>query len=365
MRQKTKDFLNKINFNAHKGIVLTMVLLLVVAGVSHAQFYRITGGVGFGYGYGYGYEDGYGYGYGYHADDEEDNEFGYLYSNRLPSSEVTDISRTGAIVKVTTKYNSLASLDYGTTSGTYTSGMAPLNTPSAWVKERSFVLDDLTCGTTYYYQATVKDIDDNEWSETEKNFKTSACATSGGSSTPPADDEDDEDEEDVDEEDVDEEDVGEEEPEVVDERTPEEIKSEIKEKTLLGVNNILEAIKKGLLNGTISIKEASSVIEAITDLLRSLFVETETPAEVPEACDGITFTRNLTVGSIGDDVKCLQATLNARGFQLASTGAGSPGNETIYFVERTRAALARFQAANDIFPAVGYFGPITRAFLSQ
>ncbi len=76
---------------------------------------------------------------------------------------------------------------------------------------------------------------------------------------------------------------------------------------------------------------------------------------------GYTFTRNLTLGSTGADVKALQQFLNAKGFQVAATGAGSPGNETSYFGGLTKAALAKFQAANGISPAVGYFGPITRA----
>ncbi len=74
-----------------------------------------------------------------------------------------------------------------------------------------------------------------------------------------------------------------------------------------------------------------------------------------------TFTRNLTVGSTGDDVKALQQFLNAKGYQIASTGAGSLGNESTYFGGLTKAALAKFQAANGISPAVGYFGPITIA----
>jgi hypothetical protein len=76
------------------------------------------------------------------------------------------------------------------------------------------------------------------------------------------------------------------------------------------------------------------------------------------------FTRNLTVGSVGQDVMSLQVYLNINGFTLAATGAGSPGNETMYFGARTKAALAAFQAAHGIQPAVGYFGPITRAWVN-
>lgn len=83
------------------------------------------------------------------------------------------------------------------------------------------------------------------------------------------------------------------------------------------------------------------------------------PMGAPSSC--FAFTRNLTVGSQGEDVRQLQTFLNTRGYAVASVGAGSRGNETTYFGPATRAALARYQAANGISPAAGYFGPMTRA----
>lgn len=72
------------------------------------------------------------------------------------------------------------------------------------------------------------------------------------------------------------------------------------------------------------------------------------------------FTRDLTMGSKGDDVKCLQQYLNNAGYAIASSGAGSKGNESTYFGTLTKNALAKWQAANSVSPAVGYFGPISR-----
>jgi peptidoglycan hydrolase-like protein with peptidoglycan-binding domain len=71
------------------------------------------------------------------------------------------------------------------------------------------------------------------------------------------------------------------------------------------------------------------------------------------------------MGSIGNDVKNLQIFLNTHGFTIATTGPGSAGHETTMFGSLTKAALAKFQKANKITPAVGYFGLITRGKIWQ
>ncbi len=62
----------------------------------------------------------------------------------------------------------------------------------------------------------------------------------------------------------------------------------------------------------------------------------------------------------GEDVRALQIFLNTHHFAVAGSGPGSLGNETTFFGKLTRVALAAFQKANGISPAVGYFGPISR-----
>ncbi len=75
------------------------------------------------------------------------------------------------------------------------------------------------------------------------------------------------------------------------------------------------------------------------------------------------YARDLTIGSRGADVAALQDFLivqnkGTASAQLASTFAS--GVVKGYFGVQTRAALAEWQLAMGISPAVGYFGPITR-----
>ena len=77
----------------------------------------------------------------------------------------------------------------------------------------------------------------------------------------------------------------------------------------------------------------------------------------------LAFTRDLMLGIEGKDVKELQKYLNAHGCILATTGLGSPGNETEYFGQRTKDALIKFQQKSGINPPAGYFGPLTRAYV--
>jgi hypothetical protein len=77
------------------------------------------------------------------------------------------------------------------------------------------------------------------------------------------------------------------------------------------------------------------------------------------------FTRDLYTGITGEDVRELQKYLNKNGFVLTTEGPGSPENETERFGALTRNALIKFQLANGISPAVGYFGPITRGVVNN
>ena len=103
-----------------------------------------------------------------------------------------------------------------------------------------------------------------------------------------------------------------------------------------------------------------SQITSILSLLDSFGVDSATRTNVNASLRGLpttpatpsagacSFTQSLTVGSRGDDVKCLQTYLNV-----------SP--QSGYFGPLTQAAVAKWQADNGVSPAAGYFGSISRA----
>ncbi|MEK7193217.1 MAG: peptidoglycan-binding protein [Patescibacteria group bacterium] len=92
--------------------------------------------------------------------------------------------------------------------------------------------------------------------------------------------------------------------------------------------------------------QIAALLAQITALQAQLNMNTTTP--------NTSFTRNLTVGSKGADVTALQQILINGGYLKITTA-------TAYFGSLTKAALAAWQSANGISPAVGYFGPISRA----
>jgi hypothetical protein len=115
---------------------------------------------------------------------------------------------------------------------------------------------------------------------------------------------------------------------------------------------------------TPTVADLMAQLAALQAQLATLQGSTSTPVPTGAvACNGVTFTRALTVGSTGEDVKCLQVLLNANGYTLATTGAGSPGMETSYFGPITLTAVRAFQVAKGWTPA-NQVGPLTRAALN-
>ncbi len=76
-------------------------------------------------------------------------------------------------------------------------------------------------------------------------------------------------------------------------------------------------------------------------------------------------SRNINVGSKGDDVKSLQKFLNEYGFPISTApgSVGSKGYETTYFGEMTRQSLIKFQKKYKISPADGSLGESTKKII--
>ncbi len=94
-------------------------------------------------------------------------------------------------------------------------------------------------------------------------------------------------------------------------------------------------------------------------------VLTPTPARISP-----TFTKGLSRGMTNSDIKRLQQLLNSDSDTIiASSGTGSPGNETEYFGTLTEKALQKFQekygVAKQGDSGYGYVGPKTRAKLNE
>ncbi len=113
----------------------------------------------------------------------------------------------------------------------------------------------------------------------------------------------------------------------------------------------------------------NSQVQSILSLLSSFGADSTTIANVQASLTGGTpsttttttstgaacsFSKNLTIGSTGMEVTCLQQALIAGGFTI-------PAGATGYFGSQTRTAVASWQSSKNIAPAVGYFGAISRA----
>lgn len=114
----------------------------------------------------------------------------------------------------------------------------------------------------------------------------------------------------------------------------------------------------------------SSQVQSILSLLSSFGADASTIANVQASLTGGTpsttttttttttssacsFTKDLTIGSTGADVTCLQNALKAGGYMTA----GATG----YFGSLTQAGVVAWQKASGVTPAAGYFGAKSRA----
>jgi peptidoglycan hydrolase-like protein with peptidoglycan-binding domain len=128
--------------------------------------------------------------------------------------------------------------------------------------------------------------------------------------------------------------------------------------TIYFVNRTLSALARFQVNNNL---QPTGKLDAGT----RAFIKCSDKTRVSTSIPVFIFTRDLQFGEIDADVKELQKYLNNHSFKLAEQGAGALGFETNYFGSLTQKALAEYQKANNIIPANGYFGPITRNFINN
>lgn len=123
----------------------------------------------------------------------------------------------------------------------------------------------------------------------------------------------------------------------------------------------------GVMSNTTTASSSLIVAPVATPTLTASSSSTIAVASTINA-DSLTAT--LSMGMISPQVLLLQQLLNAEGFTLATSGPGSPGNETTKFGSLTRAAVQKFQCAknivcsgNEVTTGYGLVGPHTRAAL--
>ena len=199
-------------------------------------------------------------------------------------------------------------------------------------------LTGLTCGTTYHYQAFATNFA-GQGTSTDQTLITSACpVTSTPTPTPSI-------------------------TPTVSFSSGGGSVSASSMATLLAPSAATTAYLNSLKNYRVPGCPAGFTCTPIAATAPSSINPTAPSANAPSVAEQA-FTRSLTIGMTGSDVKQLQIFLNSQGFTVAKKGAGSLGYETTYFGLLTQKALAKFQKANGITPAVGYFGPITRSFIN-
>ncbi len=222
-------------------------------------------------------------------------------------------STTGATITWTTDENSTSQVIYGLS----TSYTATTTLDASLVTSHSVVLSGLSAGTTYHYRVISKDSLNNTSTSTDQTFTTTSISV-----TPPS-----------------------------------------------SSGNASQSSGSGGYIG--GYNPFTPIIATPIPCISGALFNTSTGAPCTKISSPATtapnvwlFTRDLQLGTVHPEVKLLQRYLNTNGYTVSSAGAGSVGGETTFFGLLTRAALIKFQKAKNILPSAGYFGAITRKFIS-
>ncbi len=141
--------------------------------------------------------------------------------------------------------------------------------------------------------------------------------------------------------------------------------------TLYARYNTIFGTYSPIISKTITYDPTGSTI-AITPVV----TEPQTKPQAQQSTtlsEPFTFLKTLKLGDTDEGVFHLQRFLNGYSFPIARSGAGSPGNESTYFGQRTRSALIRFQEAYktqlltpyDLKKGTGILGPLTRELINK
>ena len=139
--------------------------------------------------------------------------------------------------------------------------------------------------------------------------------------------------------------------------------------TLVSVNTAYAALTEAQIQSILSLLSSFGADQATIDNVEaSLKGQPTSGTGVSSAVCPYVWDTNLTQGSTGADVLNLQKFLNDQGSTVASSGAGSAGNETSFYGGLTGAAVVAFQEANSaavlapvgLSSGVPHFGPSTR-----
>lgn len=125
--------------------------------------------------------------------------------------------------------------------------------------------------------------------------------------------------------------------------------------TIYGATSTVVIIS-GPASSTLGVATTSPFMVAATTTASSA------PAEV--ITTNYTFTKNLSFGSRGKDVTELQKMLINLNFKITYPQTGDMAVASGVFDAQTRNALVAFQKQYGIVPAIGFFGPITRALVN-
>ncbi len=114
--------------------------------------------------------------------------------------------------------------------------------------------------------------------------------------------------------------------------------------------------KGGSIDRTVRVRVATSTTPVSGGTLTVTDVTLGKPVQPISIMPRVGFSRNLSVGARGEDVKTLQIHLISKGFLAQGLSSG-------YFGQLTKGALVKYQASLGL-PSTGFFGPMTRAKLS-